>query len=333
MKRAMITGITGQDGSYLAQHLVDQDYEVWGFVHGKLNEHVGKIRRLLNDEIHLVYGDLLHADSVLSAIDKVRPEEVYNLAAVTHVPTSWEHAELAAEVTGLGALRVLEAIRLHSGISDSRTPTDGQIRFWQASSSEMYGDSREYPQNELTPFQPVTPYGTAKMYAHMLTQNYRESYGMYAMSGIMFNHESPRRSPEFLSRKVSLGVARIKLGQDRKLRLGLLTSRRDWGFAGDYVRAMPLMLAQNEPKDYVIGTGVTHSVEEFVSRAFLVAGLDWHKYVVTDTAYIRPTEAHELCADPSKAAKELGWTPAVSFDQLVEMMVESDIRSSAVDNA
>lgn len=332
MKRAMITGITGQDGSYLAEHLLDQGYEVWGFVHGKLNEHVSRIRRLLDDHIRLVYGDLLHADSILSAIEKVQPEEVYNLAAVTHVPTSWEHAELTAEVTGLGALRVLEAIRLCSGISDSRTPAGGQIKFWQASSSEMYGDSHEHSQNELTPLRPVTPYGAAKMYAHMLTQNYRESYGMYAVSGIMFNHESPRRSPEFLSRKVSLGVARIKLGQDRQLRLGTLSPRRDWGFAGDYVRVMPLMLAQKQPEDYVIGTGVTHSVEEFVSRAFLVAGLDWHRYVVTDTAYIRPTEARELCADPSKAVKRLGWNPTVNFDQLVEMMVESDISSSSVES-
>lgn len=330
MKRAMITGITGQDGSYLAEHLLDHDYEVWGFVHGKSNPHIDRLRRLFNDNIRLVYGDLLYADSVLSAVESVQPEEVYNLAAVSHVPTSWERAELSAEITGLGVLRMLEAIRLYSGISDSRTPTDGQIKFWQASSSEMYGNAEECPQNEGSPFRPVTPYGVAKLYGHMLTQNYRESYGMYAVSGIMFNHESPRRNPEFLSRKVSLGVAKIKLGQAKKLRLGMLSSRRDWGFAGDYVRAMRLMLAQKEPEDYVIGTGVTHSVEEFVSRAFLVADLDWHQYVVTDTAYIRTTEARQLCADPSKAAEELGWAPTVSFDELVEMMVESDMRSLTV---
>lgn len=327
MKRAMITGITGQDGSYLAEHLLDHGYEVWGFVHGKANPHIDNVRRLLNDNIQLVYGDLRYADSVLAAVESVQPVEVYNLGAISHVQTSWEQAELTAEITGLGVLRLLEAIRLYSGISDSRTPSDGQIRFWQASSSEMYGQAKESPQNEQTVFNPVTPYGTAKLYAHMLTKNYRESYGMYAVSGIMFNHESPRRNPEFLSRKVSLAVAKIKLGQQKELRLGMLSPRRDWGFAGDYVRAMRLMLAQKEPEDIVLGTGVTHSVEDFVSRAFLAADLDWHKYVVTDTAYIRPTEAQQLCADPSKAAERLGWTPTVSFDQLVEMMVESDMKS------
>lgn len=329
MKRAMITGITGQDGSYLAEHLLDHGYEVWGFVHGKENPHIDKVRRLVNDNIQLVYGDLRYADSVLSAIESVQPEEVYNLAAVSHVQASWERAELTAEITGLGVLRLLEAIRRYSGISDSRTPTDGQIKFWQASSSEMYGNTRECPQNERTAFHPITPYGTAKLYGHMITGNYREAYGMYAVSGIMFNHESPRRNPEFLSRKVSLGVAKIKLGQQQKLRLGMLSPRRDWGFAGDYVRAMRLMLAQKEPEDIVLGTGVTHSVEDFVSHAFLAADLDWHQYVVTDTAYVRPAEPQQLCADPAKAAERLGWTATVSFDELVEMMVESDMRSLA----
>jgi GDPmannose 4,6-dehydratase len=250
---------------------------------------------------------------------------VYNLAAISYVPMSWQQAELTGEVTGLGVLRVLEAIRMCSGISASRTPGSGQIRFYQASSSEMFGMVAESPQTERTPFHPRSPYGVAKVYGHFLTQNYRESYGMFAVSGILFNHESPRRGAEFVTRKVSLGVARIKLGLERKLRLGTLWARRDWGFAGDYVRAMHLMLEQDEPADFVVGTGVTHSVEELVSRAFAAAGLDWREHVVSDTAFVRLAEVDHLCADPSKVAKELGWEPTVGFDELVTMMVESDL--------
>jgi GDPmannose 4,6-dehydratase len=239
---------------------------------------------------------------------------------------SWQQAELTGEVTGLGVLRVLEAIRVCSGISASRSPGRGQIRFYQASTSEMFGMVRETPQTEQTPFHPRSPYGVAKVYGHFLTQNYRESYGMYAVSGIMFNHESPRRGTEFLPRKVSLGVAKIKLGYERQLRLGNLTASRDWGFAGDYVRAMQLMLAQDEPADYVIGTGVTHTVETLVDLAFSSAGLNWRDHVVTDAAFIRPAEVDRLCADSSKARDELGWEPKIAFDELVAMMVDADLQ-------
>jgi GDPmannose 4,6-dehydratase len=238
---------------------------------------------------------------------------------------SWQQAELTGEVTGLGVLRVLEAIRVCSGISTSRTPSSRQIRFYQASSSEMFGKVAESPQSERTPFHPRSPYGVAKAYGHFLTQNYRESYGMFAVSGILFNHESPRRGGEFVTRKVSLGVAQIKLGLDRKLRLGTLSARRDWGFAGDYVRAIRLMLDREEPEDFVVGTGVTHSVAELVERAFAVAGLDWRDHVVCDAGFVRPAEVDHLCADPSKVAKELGWEPTVGFEELVTMMVESDL--------
>src|SRR5882757_2952552 len=323
-KRALITGITGQDGSYLAEYLLGLGYEVWGLVRGQSNPRVRRVRKLLGD-IRLVRGDLLDQGSLISAVERVQPDEVYNLAAISYVPMSWQQAELTGEVTGLGVLRVLEAIRVCSGISGSRTPGGGQIRFYQASSSEMFGKVRESPQTERTPFHPRSPYGVAKAYGHHLTQNYRESYGMFAVSGILFNHESPRRGAEFVSRKVSLGVAKIKLGYERQLRLGTLWASRDWGFAGDYVRAMQLMLAQSEPDDFVIGTGVTHTVEELVSRAFAAAGLDWREHVVSDTAFVRLAEVDHLCADPSKVAKELGWEPTVGFDELVTMMVESDL--------
>ena len=246
-RRALITGITGQDGSYLAEHLLTQGYEVWGLVRGQSNPRVRGVRQLLGD-IRLVRGDLLDQGSLIAAVEKVQPDEVYNLAAISYVPMSWQQAELTGEVTGLGVLRVLEAIRVCSGISASRTPRGGQIRFYQASSSEMFGQVRESPQTEQTPFHPRSPYGVAKAYGHHLTQNYRESYGMFAVSGILFNHESPRRGAEFVSRKVSLGVAKIKLGHERQLRLGTLWSRRDWGFAGDYVRAMRLMLGRASPR-------------------------------------------------------------------------------------
>ncbi len=245
-KRALITGITGQDGSYLAEYLLAQGYEVWGLVRGQSNPRVRRVRQLLG-EVRLVRGDLLDQGSLISAVEKVQPHEVYNLAAISYVPMSWQQAELTGEVTGLGVLRVLEAIRVCSGISASRTPGSGQMRFYQASSSEMFGMVAESPQTERSAFHPRSPYGVAKVYGHFLTQNYRESYGMFAVSGILFNHESPRRGAEFVTRKVSLGVARIKLGLERKLRLGTLSARRDWGFAGDYVRAMHLMLAQDEP--------------------------------------------------------------------------------------
>ncbi len=284
-----------------------------------------RVRQLLG-EVRLVRGDLLDQGSLISAVERVQPDEVYNLAAISYVPMSWQQAELTGEVTGLGVLRVLEAIRVCSGISASRTPRGSQIRFYQASSSEMFGQVRESPQTEQTPFHPRSPYGVAKAYGHFLTQNYRESYGMYAVSGILFNHESPRRGAEFVSRKVSLGVAKIKLGLERQLRLGTLWTRRDWGFAGDYVRAMHLMLAQDEPEDYVVGTGVTHSVEQLVARAFGMAGLDWRDYVTVDAAFVRPAEVDQLCADPAKAAQRLGWVPETGFGELIEMMVESDLK-------
>jgi GDPmannose 4,6-dehydratase len=325
-KRAIVTGITGQDGSYLAEYLLTQGYEVWGLVRGQSNPRVRGVRQLLGD-IRLVRGDLLDQGSLIAAVEKVQPDEVYNLAAISYVPMSWQQAELTGEVTGLGVLRVLEAIRVCSGISASRTPRGGQIRFYQASSSEMFGQARESPQTEDTPFHPRSPYGVAKAYGHHLTQNYRESYGMFAASGILFNHESPRRGAEFVSRKVSLGVAKIKLGHERQqLRLGTLWSRRDWGFAGDYVRAMHLMLGQDEPEDYVVGTGVTHSVEELVEQAFAVAGLNWRDHVTVDAAFVRPAEVDQLCADPAKAAGQLGWEPKVGFDELMTMMVESDLK-------
>src|SRR6266481_949254 len=286
-RRALITGITGQDGSYLAECLLAQGHEVWGLVRGQANPRVRRVRQLLGD-VRLVRGDLLDQGSLISAVERVQPDEVYNLGAISYVPMSWQQAELTGEVTGLGVLRVLEAIRVCSGISASRSPGGGQIRFYQASSSEMFGKVRESPQTEDTPFHPRSPYGVAKAYGHHLTQNYRESYGMFAVSGILFNHESPRRGAEFVTRKVSLGVARIKLGYEKQLRLGNLGASRDWGYAGDYVRAMHLMLGREEPADFVVGTGVTHGVGELVSRAFAAAGLDWREHVVSDAAFVRP---------------------------------------------
>jgi GDPmannose 4,6-dehydratase len=323
-RRALITGITGQDGSYLAEHLLGLGYEVWGLVRGQANPRVRRVRQLLRD-VRLVRGDLLDQGSLISAVERVQPDEVYNLAAISYVPMSWQQAELTGEVTGLGVLRVLEAIRVCSGISASRSPAHGQIRFYQASSSEMFGMVRESPQTEQTPFHPRSPYGVAKAYGHFLTQNYRESYGMFAVSGILFNHESPRRGAEFVTRKVSLGVAKIKLGYERQLRLGNLGASRDWGYAGDYVRAMHLMLDRDEPADYVVGTGVTHGVGELVEQAFGAAGLDWRDHVVTDAAFIRPAEVDRLCASPARARDELGWEPKIGFEELVAMMVEADL--------
>jgi GDPmannose 4,6-dehydratase len=306
-RRALITGITGQDGSYLAEHLLEQGYEVWGLARGQANPRVSQMRKLLAD-VRVVRGDLLDQGSLISAVERVQPDEVYNLGAISFVPMSWEQAELTAEVTGMGVLRMLEAIRVCSGVSRGVSPgLSGQIRFYQASSSEMFGQVSETPQNERTAFHPRSPYGVAKAYGHFLTQNYRESYGMFAVSGILFNHESPRRGAEFVTRKVSLGVARIKLGLATELRLGNLEARRDWGYA-------------------VIGTGRMKSVRELVEAAFSAAGLEWEQYVVTDQTLHRPAEVDLLCADPKKARVQLGWEPRVSFDELVAMMVEADLR-------
>ncbi len=324
-RRALITGITGQDGSYLAEHLLAEGYEVWGLVRGQANPHVSRLRKHVGD-VRITTGDLLDQGSLISAVERVQPDEVYNLGAISYVPMSWQQAELTAEVTGMGVLRVLEAIRVVSGISPSRSPGGGQIRFYQASSSEMFGMVRETPQNEKTPFHPRSPYGVAKTYGHYITQNYRESYGMFAVSGILFNHESPRRGAEFVTRKVTLGAARIKLGMATELRLGNMDARRDWGFAGDYARAMRLMLAQAAPEDYVIGTGKIHSVRELVEFAFGTVGLNWEDHVVLDDRYTRPAEVDLLCADPKKAREQLGWEPEVGFEELVTMMVESDVR-------
>jgi GDPmannose 4,6-dehydratase len=324
-RRALITGITGQDGSYLAEHLLGQGYDVWGLVRGQANPHVSRLRKHVGD-VKIAQGDLLDQGSLISAVERVQPDEVYNLGAISYVPMSWQQAELTAEVTGMGVLRTLEAIRVVSGISSSRTPTSEQIRFYQASSSEMFGMVRETPQNERTPFHPRSPYGVAKTYGHFITQNYRESYGMFAVSGILFNHESPRRGAEFVTRKITLGVARIRLGLTVELRLGNLEARRDWGYAGDYAHAMTMMLGQDAPEDYVIGTGRTHTVRDLVELAFSSAGLNWQDHVVLDAAYTRPAEVDLLCADPKKAREQLGWEPRVSFEELVAMMVESDLR-------
>ncbi|MGI5287238.1 GDP-mannose 4,6-dehydratase [Nonomuraea polychroma] len=324
-RRALITGITGQDGSYLAEYLLEQGYEVWGLARGQANPRVSRMRKLLSD-VRVVRGDLLDQGSLISAVERVQPDEVYNLGAISFVPMSWEQAELTAEVTGMGVLRMLEAIRVCSGVSRGASTGSGQIRFYQASSSEMFGQVSETPQNERTAFHPRSPYGVAKAYGHFLTQNYRESYGMFAVSGILFNHESPRRGAEFVTRKVSLGVARIKLGLATELRLGNLEARRDWGFAGDYVKAMHLMLQAGTPEDYVIGTGRMKSVRELAEAAFSAAGLDWERYVVTDQTLHRPAEVDLLCADPKKARVQLGWEPNVAFDELVALMVESDLK-------
>lgn len=322
-KRALITGITGQDGSYLAEHLLTLGYDVYGLIRGQQNPKETQLRALIPD-LQFVGGDLLDQGSLIAAVETVQPDEVYNLGAISFVPVSWRQAELTADVTGLGVLRLLEAVRVIAGAHPNGTPTK-QIRFYQASSSEMFGKVRETPQTELTAFHPRSPYGVAKTYGHYITQNYRESYGLYAVSGILFNHESPRRGVEFVTRKVTRSVARIKLGMDTELRLGNLDARRDWGYAMDYVRAMHLMLQSEEPEDYVIGTGETHSVRELVELAFGHADLDWEKYVQIDPRFTRPAEVDLLLADPSKAKAKLGWEPTISFSDLIEMMVQSDL--------
>ncbi len=325
MKTALITGITGQDGTYLAEYLLQLGYKVYGLIRGQNNPKREWVERLLPD-VELVHGDLLDQASLIAALEYTKPDEVYNLAAVSFVPLSWNQAELTGEVTGLGVLRMLEAIRIVGGSGRRNGQRVNPIRFYQASSSEMFGKVRETPQNERTPFHPRSPYGVAKVYGHYITVNYRESYDIYACSGILFNHESPRRGPEFVTRKISMGVARIKLGKQRELVLGNLDARRDWGFAGDYVKAMHLMLQQPEPDDYVVGTGESHSVREFAELAFAYVGLDWRDYVRTDPRFMRPAEVDHLLADATKARTVLGWRPTVSFRELVEMMVEADLR-------
>lgn len=314
MPKALITGVTGQDGSYLAELLLAKGYQVVGVVRRTSHHSYERIEHLL-DRIEVVAADLLDQHSLTVVLQDTRPDEVYNLAAQSYVPTSWTQPVLTGEFTALGVTRILEAVRL----------VHPSAKFYQASSSEMFGRVTETPQRENTPFYPRSPYGVAKVYGHWITVNYRESYNLYAVSGILFNHESPRRGIEFVTRKVTDGVARIKLGLARELRLGNLDARRDWGFAGDYVDAMWRMLQRPEPRDYVVGTGQTHSVRELVEAAFGHVGLDWRKHVTTDPKYMRPAEVDVLQADPSKARKELGWSPKVGFGELVAMMVDADL--------
>ncbi|GAA5201037.1 GDP-mannose 4,6-dehydratase [Rugosimonospora acidiphila] len=329
MKRALITGITGQDGSYLAEYLLGLGYQVWGLVRGQANPRKSRVSRMLTD-LSFVEGDLMDQSSLVAAVDKVQPDEVYNLAAVSFVPMSWQQPELVTDINGTGVLRVLEAIRTVCGLDKSRT-AGGGIRFYQASSSEMFGKVVHSPQSEQTNFHPRSPYGVAKAYGHYITRNYRESFGMYGVSGILFNHESPRRGVEFVTRKISLAVAEIKLGLRDKLYLGNLNAVRDWGFAGDYVRAMHAMLQRDDPVDYVVGSGEMHSVRDAVCMAFDSVDLDWRDYVEIDPELVRPAEVELLCADPTRARVELGWKPAVTFPELMQMMVEADL--VAVSNA
>ena len=313
-QRALITGITGQDGSYLAELLLEKGYDVYGMVRRSSTENFERISHLV-DRVTLLQGDLLDQPSLVSAVEEAEPAEVYNLAAQSFIPTSWKQPVLTAEFTGVGVTRLLEAVRR----------VDPAIRFYQASSSEIFGKVREVPQNELTPFYPRSPYGVAKVYGHFITVNYRESYGLYAVSGILFNHTSPRRGLEFVSRKITDGVARIKLGLATELRLGNLDAKRDWGFAGDYVEAMWRMLQEDEPDDFVIASGVEHSIQECVDIAFGHAGLDPEQYVKTDPQFLRPAEVDHLVGDSSKARERLGWEPRVSFRELIEMMVDADL--------
>ena len=313
-KTALITGVTGQDGSYLAEFLLAQGYRVVGMTRRSSTDVHERIQHIV-DEIEFVSGDLLDQSSITTILAAVRPDEIYNLAAQSFVPTSWTQPVLTGEFTALGVTRVLEAIRA----------VDPSIRFYQASSSEMFGKVQATPQDENTSFYPRSPYGVAKVYGHWITVNYRESYGMFAASGILFNHESPRRGKEFVTRKITDGVARIKLGLQKELRLGNLDAQRDWGFAGDYVRAMWLMLQQERADDYVVATGRSHSVRDFVRLAFATADLDWEEHVVVDPRFYRPAEVDLLIGDPSKARRVLGWEPHVSFEQLVEQMVAADL--------
>jgi GDPmannose 4,6-dehydratase len=313
-KRALVTGITGQDGSYLAELLLEKGYEVYGTVRRSSAPNFWRIQHIV-DRVVLKPADLLDQLSLLRLIDEVRPREIYNLAAMSFVPASWDQPMLTGEFNAQGVTRLLDAVR----------QVDTSIKIYQASSSEMFGKVREVPQNEKTPFYPRSPYGVSKVFAHYITVNYRESYNLFAVSGMLFNHESPRRGLEFVTRKVTDGVARIKLGLADKLSIGNLDAQRDWGFAGDYVRAMWMMLQRDEPEDYVIATGVSHSVRDLVRIAFAHVGLDWEKYVHVDPALLRPAEVEHLLGDPSKARAELGWKPTIDFTQLVEMMVDADL--------
>ena len=314
MKKALVTGITGQDGSYLAELLLEKGYDVHGMVRRSSTETFDRIAHF-KDRVTLHQADLLDQLSIINVVSEIRPDEIYNLAAQSFVPTSWQQPLLTGEFTALGVTRMLEAVR----------QVDPGIRFYQASSSEMFGKVRETPQSELTPFYPRSPYGVAKVYAHFITVNYRESYDLFAVSGILFNHESPRRGLEFVTRKITDGAVRIKLGLASELRLGNLDAHRDWGFAGDYVKAMWKMLQTDKPRDYVIATGETHSVREFAEKAFAHVGLDYEKYVVVDPDLYRPAEVESLIGDATKAAAELDWKPEVSFPELVSMMVDADL--------
>lgn len=320
MPIAIITGITGQDGSYLAEFLLAKGYDVIGMVRRSSTVTFQRIKKI-QDNITIIQGDLHDQSSLVDLIERYRPDEVYNLAAQSFVPTSWNQPVLTGEVTALGVTRILEAIRL----------VNPESRFYQASSSEMFGKVREVPQNENTPFYPRSPYGVAKVYAHWITVNYRESYDLFAVSGILFNHESPRRGLEFVTRKISYGVARIKLGLTQELRLGNLDSRRDWGFAGDYVVAMWMMLQQAEPEDFVIGIGETHSVRELCDLAFSHVGLNYEDFVVQDPRFYRPAEVDLLVADPKKAVEELGWQPKIKFEELIHIMVDDDLKRLALE--
>lgn len=315
-KRALITGITGQDGSYLAEFLLAQDYEVYGSVRRTSTLNFERIRHI-QDQITLIPGDMLDQTSLNQTLSQVQPHEVYNLAAQSFVQTSWNQPVFTGDVTALGVTRILDAIRT----------VNPEIRFYQASSSEMFGKVREVPQTEMTPFYPRSPYGVAKVYGHWITVNYRESYNLHASSGILFNHESPRRGLEFVTRKVTHQAAKIKLGLANELRIGNLEARRDWGFAGDYVRAMWLMLQQDMPDDYVVATGETHSVERLLEVAFNCVDLDWKNFTVQDERFMRPAEVDLLVGDPGKAGKTLGWEPQVNFEQLIQMMVEADYQT------
>ena len=314
-KKALITGITGQDGSYLAEFLLGKGYEVYGMVRRTSTVHYERIHHI-QDQLSIVQGDMGDLSSLITAISSIRPDEVYNLAAQSFVPTSWNQPTFTGDTTGLGVTRILEAIRT----------VNPDIRYYQASSSEMFGKVREVPQKETTPFYPRSPYGAAKVYGHWITVNYRESYDMFACSGILFNHESPRRGMEFVPRKVTHHAAKIKLELANELRIGNINSQRDWGFAGDYARAMWLMLQQDAPDDYVIATGKTHSVRYLLELAFGHVGLNWRDYTTQDDRFMRPAEVDLLIGDASKARQKLGWRPEVSFEELIAMMVESDLK-------
>ena len=326
-KKALITGITGQDGSYLAELLLSKGYEVHGLIRRSSSFSTGRIDHLYRDphlgetHLHLHYGDLSDSSSLIHTLNHLRPDEVYNLGAQSHVKVSFEMPEFTADATGMGNLRLIEAVRC----------ADWPIRFYQAGSSEMFGKVTETPQRETTPFYPRSPYGVSKLFAHWMTIQYREAHGLFAANGILFNHESPRRGPTFVTRKVTRGIAAILAGREKNLYLGNLDARRDWGYAPEYVEAMWLMLQAPEPDDYVIATGQMHTVREFVEAAFSLVGLDWRHHVVIDPDYFRPTEVDELCGDPSKAAEKLGWRSKTSFAELVPIMVEADIRDAGLD--